>query len=240
MNQRLQLKPDEPQFPWEGDECFAACNFAFGDLFRNLPAEMAFDGHIDVPTLLAAAGAIAGFAAQRALFAQADAWPAGMHIATTRAGQTFYFGDPLNDMLVPASRDDTPLRLWPLAAGAAASASVTPPDVAAMFAHVTTIIGHDSDFYPSPAGARPKLPCVELLKRAWPLARDCFDGKLSGKVLREEGVVPQRWRPVVAAYVAHYGLRQSQAALDAATGVTVLMESAIYASKIDSKLIENA
>ena len=48
MNQRLQLKPDEPQFPWEGDECFAACNFAFGDLFRNLPAQTVFDGQIHV------------------------------------------------------------------------------------------------------------------------------------------------------------------------------------------------
>lgn len=240
MNQRLQLKPDEPQFPWEGDERFAACNFAFGDLFQSLPAQVAFDGHIDVPTLLAAAGAIAGFAAQRALFAKADAWPAGMQIATTKAGHIFYFGDPINDMLVPASQDDAPLRIWPVAAGAAMAAGVKPPDLNAMFAYVTTTIGHDNEFYPSPTDARPKRSGIELLKHVWPLARECFDGKLSGKVMREEGVVPQRWRPVVAAYVAHYGLRQSQAVLDAAKGVTILMESAIYASKVDPRLIEGA
>ncbi|HMN71836.1 MAG TPA: hypothetical protein PKA55_08195 [Rhodoblastus sp.] len=240
MQERLKSKPYEPQFPWEGDARFAACNFAFGDLLRNLPARTAFDGRIDAPTLLAAAGAIAGFAAQRALFARTDAWPAGMHIATTRAGHTFYFGDPLNDMLVPASPRDAPLRLWPLSAGAAMAADATPPGLDAMFAHVTTIIGHDGDFFPSPSGARPKLPCTGLLKRVWPLARDCFDGRLSGKILRDEGVVPQRWRPVVAAHVAHRGLRRSQAEIDAATGVAILVESAIYASKINPKLIETA
>ena len=239
MQERLKLKSNEPQFPWEGDERFAACNFAFGDLFRNLPAQTAVSGQVDVPTLLAATGAIAGFAAQGALFARTDAWPAGMHIATTKANRIFYFGDPLNDMLVPAAREDAPLRLWPVAAGAAVAADVAPPALEPMFAHVTGVIGHDADFYPSPSDARPRLSGLDLLGQVWPLARDCFDGKLSGKVMRDEGVVPQRWRPVVAAYVSHYGLRQSQAVLDAATGVAILMESAIYASKIDPKLIES-
>lgn len=239
MNQpRLKLGDDEPRFPWEGDDHFAACNLAFGDLFRNLPSWTVFDERIHVPSLLAAAGAIAGFSAQRALYARTGTWPAGMQIATTKNGHTFYFGDPLNDMLVPAAREEAPLRLWPLAAGAAVASGATPPAIEGMFAYVSRTIGEDRDFFPSPADFAPKLSTVELLRRVWPLACDCFDGKLSGKVLREEGVVPQRWRPVVAAHVAHYGLRQSQAALDPAAGVTILMESAIYASKIDLGLIE--
>lgn len=236
----LKLKPDEPQFPWEGDSRFPACNCAFVDLFRNLPNQSVFNGQRHLATMLAAIGAIAGFAAQRALFAETGAWPAGMQIATTKAGRIYYFGDPLNDMLAPPARADAQLRLWPLAAGALVAAGATPPDVKPMFAHVTRTIGRDDEFFPSPAATRPKLAGVDLLKRYWPFARDCFDGKLSGAHLQDEGIVPQRWRPVVAAYVAHFGLRQSQSTLDPETGVTLVMESAIYASKIDRKLIEGA
>lgn len=225
-------------FPWEDDARAAACNMAFGDLFNNLPSLAVFDERLHLPTLLAAAGAIAGFSAQRALLAETGAWPAGTQVATTKAGHTFYFGDPLNHMLVPASAADAPLRIWPVAAGAAQAAGMAPPDVNAMFAHVSRAIGQDLDFFPTPADAQPKMGGLALLKHVWPFARDCFDGKLSGKVLRDEGDVPQRWRPVVAAYVAHFGLRQSQSTLDAATGVTLVMESAIYASKVDPKLIE--
>lgn len=235
-----QTRSQKPDFPWDGDARFAACNFAMGDLFNNLPSLAMFEGRIHVPTLLAAAGAISGFSAQGALFAQAGAWPAGTQVATTKAGQTFYFGDPLNDMLIPARREDAPLRLWPVAAGAIVAAGATPPDVNVMFAHVSRVIGEDRDFLPSPANAQPKLDGLALLKHAWPLARDCFDGKLSGKVMRDEGIVPQRWRPVVAAYVTHYGLKQALASIDPVTALTLVMESAIYASKIDPRLIEGA
>lgn len=227
-----------PSFPWSGDERAAACNFAFGDLFNNLPSLAAFDGEVHVPTLLAAAGAIAGFAAQSALRAQHGGWPAGMQAATTKSGAQFFFGDPLNNALMASSAADAPLRAWSVIAGAAMTAGVQPPPVEPMFAHVSSAIGGEQGFFPSTAAARPKLRGTELLQRVWPLARDCFEGRLSGKVLREEGVAPQRWRPTIAAYVAHHGLRRTQSVLDAATGVTIAFESAIYASKIDPKLIE--
>ena len=229
---------EKPPFPWDSDERFAACNFALGDLFNNLPSLALFEQRLHLPTLLCAAGAIAGFSAQRALFAEQGAWPAGTQVATTKAGQTFYFGDPLNHMLVPASCADAPLRLWPVVAGAVQAAGVAPPDLNAMFAHVSRTIGQDADFFPTPADAQPRMGGLALLRHAWPFARNCFEGELSGKVMRDEGIVPQRWRPVVAAYVAHFGLRQSQATLDPVIGATLLMESAIYASKVDPTLIE--
>lgn len=234
----MSQKTQRPPLPWDADARAAACHCAFNDLFNNLPSLAMFDGALHLPTLLAAAGAVAGYAAQRALFAEAGAWSAGTQVATTKAGYTFYFGDPLNHMLVPAAAADAPLRLWPVAAGAAQAAGVAPPDVNAMFAHVSHTIGQDLDFFPTPDDAQPKLGGIALLKHVWPRALDCFEGRLSGKVLRGEGVVPQRWRPVVAAYVAHFGLRQSQATLHPATGATLVMESAIYASKVDPKLIE--
>lgn len=224
-------------YPWTGDEREAACNFAFGDLFNNLPQLAVFDGQVHLATLAAAAGAVAGFSAQCALRAENGGWPAGMKVATTKSGAQYYFGDPLNNALMAGSAAEAPLRAWSMIAGAAVAVGVQPSPLYQMFAHVSAMIGQDEGFYPA-AAERPKLPGLELLKRVWPLASDCFEGRLSGKVMRDEAAAPARWRPVIAAHVAHYGLRQTQSALDPATGVAIAFESAIYASKIEPKLIE--
>lgn len=226
-----------PRHPWSSDARSAACNFAFGDLFNNLPQLAVFDGHLHVPTLAAAAGAIAGYSAQCALRSEHGGWPAGMQVATTKSGAQFFFGDPLNNALIAHSAAEGPLRAWSMIAGAAVAVGVQPPPLEPMFAHVSAAIGEDRGFYPATAVA-PRLPGLELLKRVWPLACDCFEGRLSGKVMRDEAATPQIWRPVIAAHVAHHGLRRTQASLDPATGVAIAFESAIYASKIDPKLVD--
>jgi hypothetical protein len=60
----------EEKFPWDGDASSIACNLAAGNLANSLAAWMEHDGRIHAETYVAAAGAIAGYAAQRSLMAQ--------------------------------------------------------------------------------------------------------------------------------------------------------------------------
>ncbi|MFT0172062.1 hypothetical protein ACLKMY_24140 [Paraburkholderia mimosarum] len=66
---------------------------------------MTIGGRIHAETYISAVGAIAGYAAQRTLFA--DSPPiVGRNInrATVRSGEQYWFGDALNDMLVPKQK----------------------------------------------------------------------------------------------------------------------------------------
>ena len=58
------------RFPWSGTPAFAECNFAFGHLVQNLPRRLTVDGRVHAETYISAVGAIAGYAAQRTLFAE--------------------------------------------------------------------------------------------------------------------------------------------------------------------------
>lgn len=228
-------------YPWSGAKESAACNFAFGDLMNNLPAQMTVDGGVHCETFLAAAGAMAGFSAQRALFAGAT--PPGLFMATTGSGGKFYFGDPLNDALMARSQEEGQFKLLPLVFGAAIAGGVAEhdlPPIEPMFAHVARSVGEGGGFYPSTPEAQPHLPAEALLGKIWPFARMCFEGQLSGKVLREEGVVPPVWRPVVAAHAVHHCMRMTEKVLNPRTAAIVVMESAIYASKLDPGAIEVA
>lgn len=227
-------------FPWAGAREFAACNFAFGDLMNNLPVVMNANGGVHCETFLAAAGAIAGFSAQRALFARGV--PSGLFVATTDAGEKFYFGDPLNDALMANVAEEGQFKLFPLALGAALAGGVAErdlPPIEPMFAHVAKSVG-EAGFFPSTPEARPHASTEALLAHVWPMARACFEGELSGKVLRGEGVVPQPWRPVIAAHAAQHCMRRTAQVLNPRTAAIVVMESAIYASKLDPDAIEAA
>jgi hypothetical protein len=116
-------------FPWKRSPDEIACNFALGDLVNNLPQRLTVNGRVHAETFIACAGAIAGFAAQRAFFAQAE--ESGdqtilreIHIATTKSGQKYFFGEPLNRTLFPVTDGDGYLKLWSLAAGGAVAAGL--------------------------------------------------------------------------------------------------------------------
>ena len=233
---------------WEGQPDFAACNFALGHLIHNLQARMTVQGRVHAETLLAAIGVIAGFAAQRALFAQLaetdDAAARGqLHIVETTNGQRYYFGDPLNDTLLPRGAADANQKLWSLAAGGAVAAGLPASELPSfddMFGHVARTIGGEQEGFPSlPAENRPHLPARELLKLVWPLAMMCFTGRFPGAP-REFGVAGLRWHPAIAAIAANTFIRKTQPVLHPAKGLVIVMESAIYASKLDPQTVEGA
>lgn len=226
--------------PWpESAPEFAVCNFALGDFINNLPRQLTVEGRIHAETLLAASGAVAGYAAQQALLAEISQDAAalqrhGLQIVQTKAGDEYYFGDALNARLFAQKPEDAHQRLWPLVAGAAVTCGLAPealPKLEPMFAHVSRVVGSEAEGFPSLAEARPHLPAKELLKLVWPLALGCFNGELSAKVLEPPMAVPHRWRPAIAAIAANTFIRHVRSVLAPDKAVIVVFESAIYASK---------
>jgi hypothetical protein len=239
-------KLERINLPWRSASDEVGCNFAFGDLVTNLPRRLTVDGRIHAPTLLAASGAIAGYAAQQTLFSEiyihkdpGALQRNGIQIVGSKPGSQYFFGDLLNARLVSQGPYDSAERLWSLAAGAAVQCGVPMdalPKPDSMFAHVSRVLGSPEEGFPSLPEVRPQAPVKELMKVAWPLAKMCFNGELSGNVIKPPVVVTYRWRPAIAAVAAHRFIRDAHSVVPAEKALIVLFESAIYASKLNFAL----
>lgn len=232
------------EHPWRGAADGLAANCALADLINNLPRRLNVDGKVHAETLLAASGAIAGYAAQRALLSGMpveDVSPAnGFHMVRTTSGGLFLYGEPLDQALLPLSPAD-PDKLWPLAAGGAISAGLPPdslPPVAPMFEHVAKTLGSPQEGTTSLDGCAFEAPTKDLLKAVWPFALMCFSGQISGKALKPQVMVSQRWRPIIAALAANRMIRDTAEVVPPLKALTIVMETAIYASKLSPSMVE--
>ncbi|MDC7784673.1 hypothetical protein PQJ75_00205 [Rhodoplanes sp. TEM] len=203
------------------------------------------DDRIHAETCVAAIGAIAGFAAQRAMIARLTetgdrAGLSQIHRVVTKDGGTYFFSESLNQMLIAMSDAEAGEKLWPLAAGAAVAAGLDPrhlPNLDAMFSHVAETIGGDLEGMPSvPREHFPFFPVRELLKAVWPMALICFSGRgpAGSPHLGEASI---RFWPAIAAHAANALIRQVQPVLAPGVALTIVMEAAIYASKLDPTTI---
>jgi hypothetical protein len=230
--------------PWQDAPDFAVANFALADLINNLPVRLTMDGRLHAETLVAASGVIAGYAALQALLYDLQAGgetpqAAGLHVITTVGGREFYFGDRLNAMLVPQTNAvaEASEKLWPLAAGGAVAAGLAPdrlPPLDRMFAHVAGAIGGEREGATSLPDHQPLLGARDLLQVVWPLALSCFESELSGRVIAPRMAVSHRWWPAIAATVANKMIRDVAIVLAPRDALTLVMETAIYASKLSS------
>lgn len=234
------------EMPWNHGADATACNLAFGHLAGNLKIHLKHQGRVHAETLLAASGAIAGFAAQRSMMARLAAAPdpavlRQLHIITTAAGHKFLFGDPLNDTLIAKREEESYERVFSLAAGAAVEIGLPPdrlPDQGSFFGHVARDLGGENEGWTSvDVRHRPTLPVKDLLDVVWPFACSILDGRVPG---HDEtfGVAPQRWRPAITAWCTNVHIRDVASVLDPLTAYTIVVESAIYASKIDAGRIK--
>jgi hypothetical protein len=219
-----------------------ACNFAVGHLVENLPRRLTVDGRIHAETYISAVGAIAGYAAQRTLFAETPP-VVGVNInrAGAASGEQYWFGDAMNNMLVPKTESEGNRCVWSLAAGGAVSAGIQPqqlPQLDAMFRHVAATIGGANEGKSSvPPNHQAHLPARELLKAVWPTAIMCFSGKFPG-ASREYGAAPVAWWSAIAAQASSRPMQDVKSVLRPDTALTLLMESAIYCSKLDQSKVE--
>jgi hypothetical protein len=235
------------KWPWDGQPDFTACNFALRHLFSNLPARLKVDGTVHAETCLAASGAIAGFAAQRALFARISQGDEPglmqqMRAVTTTIGAKYFIGTPLNLALLPTSNAEANQKLWSLAAAGAIVAGLDRsklPKLEDMFAHVSKAIGGDLEGFPSVEKKHyPQKRADELLKQVWPLATMCFSGRFPG-IPQEFGAASTRFWPAIGAHVASALIRKLQPVVDPGIGLQIVMETAIYASKLDPVVVKD-
>lgn len=227
--------PGETKFPWDGDPAEVACNLATGNLANNLAAWVEHDGRVHAETYVAASGAIAGYAAQQTLRQQDP--DVLLQLATTKAGEQFQLGDPLNNMLFARTDAEAAAggRVWPRAAGAAVHVGLPIsrlPGLDGMFRHVAESLGGPLEGRPSTGlDHQPIVAVRQLLALYWPhvmrlLAAD-FD-----ELHRQFGPVPPTWWCAVTAYATARPIVDVKDVLDPAIALTILMESAIYASKL--------
>lgn len=238
--------PATAPVPWQGQADARACTFAFGHLLANLKDKLNIDDRIHAETLLTTAAAVAGFAAQRAMYHRVDET---RDIDTLRQirivnhnGHKYHLGEPLNRTLLPDDIEDQRLKLWSYAAGAAVTAGLDPdklPALATMFESVSSSIGTaDEGFPPSaPAKHRASVPAKTLLKLAWPLAKMCFEGRFPKQEI-DYGATDMSSRPMIAAAVVANLMREVSPVLAPDIALAIVMETAIYASKVDVSEIE--
>jgi hypothetical protein len=248
---------EHASWPWDGHAEYAACNFALGYLTRNLRERLTIDGRLHAETYVAAIGVIAGFAAQHALFQRIATTNDGsllrqMQVVTSINGGRYFFGEPLNRMLFHGAHAAPNERLWALAAGGAVAAGLAPaclPKLEDLFFHVGQAIGSEDEGMPSvPRENFPQAPPKELLRLLWPLAIMCFTGKIPSDADNDEGAGIRLWParlgeacvqfwPAISAFAANTIIRDVQTLLAPEKALVILMETAIYASKLDPAAI---
>jgi hypothetical protein len=186
---------------------------------------------VNAETLLSAAGALAGFAAQEAIWegyvrtGQLAAAQAIARVETT-SGETYFFGDLLNTIL--ASTKEGHLSVWTFVAGAAMSLGApTLPPLVPMFEHCAATIG-------TPAFGVPVLPSHVRLRemprqalRHWPQIKS---------ILLSAGVEPLHW-PLEIGVAAQKIIVLTKDALPADFGALVVMQAAIPMSKVDPRTV---
>jgi hypothetical protein len=223
------------RFPWADDPAGTACNLAVGNLANNLVSWLEREGRVHAETYVAASGAIAGYAAQQSLSTQDSAVP--LQVVTTASGEKYLFGDPLNDMFFARTEAETTGRVWPRAAGAAMSLGLPLsrlPSTDDMFGHVSQSLGGPLEGRPSTGPEhQPIVPVRQLLALCWPHVARLFEADFDD-THRRFGPVPPHWWCAVAASATSRPIIDVKDVLEPAIALTILMESAIYASKLTS------
>jgi len=188
------------------------------------------DGEVNAATVLNAAGALAGFAAQEAIWEglvrNGQMEPAHAFARVEKLGETYFFGDLLNTIL--ASTKEGHLSVWTFVAGAAVSLGApTLPPVAPMFEHCAGTVG-------TKAFGIPVLPFHIKLKelprqalRHWPQIKS---------ILLSAGVEPLHW-PLEIGVAAQKIILLTKDSLPADFGALVVMQAAIPMSKIDPRTV---
>lgn len=193
-------------------------------VFERLLVAMKDDKGVHAESLLCALGALAGYACQASL--RADALAKGLSEQAyltevgTRDGKKFFFGDALNKPLAESN-----LSVWNVAANAARQAGcATPPDLAEIFKHTSQVVGSSEFGVPRLPAGHPTgdLP-INYVRAFWP-------GLLP--LVRKFCPAPDLW-PVLYALATVHAITAAKSTLDPCVALTIVMESAVPMSKID-------
>lgn len=245
VNQDKQDANTGNSFPWAGQPDETACNFAFGHLVRNLPARLSAEGKLHAPTMMAAAGAIAGVCAQVSLLADAARMEKArqeqrLQEVTLKDGRVFLYGDALNEMLYAVRDPDIARsRVWNMMVSVALQKGLDRkdlPSIPDMFRHVSDSFGTMQEGRPTvPDNAQPVMPVRDLLRLVGPVAFGALAGEVDPVSTQAAGKCERTSWVAISAQAAANVMLNTSRILPPQLGLTIAMESAIYASKLRAR-----
>ncbi len=246
------LAASRPRAPW-GPEDDIAANQAIGGLRNFLLSALKTERGIQAETLLVAAGALTGYSAIHAVFeaylkrgraqiGDAEAASTGNAIVEVKGkdGQTYYLGDLINSFLAasagPVSR---PFFVWGYLAGIAINSGVLAaelPDLNEMFKHAASTVGSPEFGIPRmPPNLKPMLTPRQAVDRLWPAVRTGL-ARIEGPGPGGRGIDVEHW-PILCAIAAQQLINQTKGVMDVKVALRLVMESAIFMSKIDPRSV---
>lgn len=193
------------------------------ELLARLIDAMKNERGVHAESLLCALGALAGYACQASVRAQAVI--AGMdpdalfQIAETKDGQRFYFGDALNQKLA-----EDELSVWSLVAGAARHAGAKSlPDIKKIFERTAVTVGTAQFGVPKAIEGHPPgdLP-LNYLQGLWQPIQP---------VVKKLTADPALW-PIAYALAIQEAIALTSKSLPPEFGLSIVMEAAIPMSKV--------
>ena len=210
-------------------------NDAADQVLRLLLAELVDNRGVHIETALATVGALAGFSVQMALreavvktghMAEKDVFV----VVETKTGETYYFGDALNEMLFEPREGN--FSIWSLVGGAVQELGAEQQvDIKDLAGHVADTIGGKS--FGTPRLPRQHMPAkhpLELLDRFWhPIRNLLFINTRS----------PLEW-PLVLGLVAQKLIMQGKDAIDPGLASKIVMEAAVPLAKVDPARVRRA
>lgn len=179
---------------------------------------------VHVESLLCALGALAGYACQANLRAQAleKGMPetAAFTVIDTADEKKYFFGDPLNQVL-----SESQYSVWGLAVGAAQHNGCSSlPDIAEIFGHVSKTVGGVEFGIPRiPDGHQPGDTPINYLKVLWPSLLP---------TIKQFCQKPSEW-PILLGLAIQEIMDMGKGVIAPDLALKIVMESAIPMSKVD-------
>ena len=194
------------------------------EIFQRLLTGMKGERGVHIDSLLVALGALAGYACQAGLRAQAVgqgiAESSVFVIAATTDGKKFFFGDHLNKPLI-----ESQYSIWSLAGGAAQHAGCgTLVDIGELFKHVAGTVGKENFGKPRfPEGHDASDLPINYVRSLWPILLP---------IIQKFCPNPEHWS-ILLGFSIQEAIEQGKTAIDPCLALQLVMESAAPMSKID-------
>ena len=230
----------QPQFQKPEPRAAAGSNGQSEPLLGDIPTriadwlmrELKDERGIHCETLLTVVGALAGYAAQQALW-EGMVKPGKLAITQaftvveTNSGATYFFGDALDALL--ASMEPKHLSIWKIVAGGAlVSGGDHLPDIGNLLRHCAATVGTSAFGLPRvPDEHLPSILPRAALERFWPGARLFL-------ALAE----PLHW-PIHMAHAAQKLTQAMKGSIAPDLAVRIIMEAAVPMSRVDPATVPN-
>jgi hypothetical protein len=241
----------ETRMPWEPDGNVVA-GFATANLQAWMIEALSGPQGVHAETLLTVVGALAGFAAQHAIWETivkpgklplhgGNQPEAGAFVVmSAKNGETYYFGDLLNSYLVPQDRGAASLgpgmhSLWGFLSAAVTQCGgkpLTMEEIGEIFGNTASTVGGSQFGIPRfPEGHGTGIAPRQALNAGWPIAKNILS-RTDAPTKNGEVLWTGHW-PTVLALVAQKFVIYTKDVLDPALGMRIVYEAAIPMSKVD-------